>query len=495
MQRASLVASLCLVVLLIASVAAWGAPEWQIQLRASAGSNTSGNCYVGAYANPPASIPATTGSVQLYESRTDGTNVATDYRALCADCTYVWSNWHLVSTLNKNTVITVAWQPGAGSDALPAGSFVLYDITNSRQYDLSSAGSFTLTVGQSNAVADFRIICTVGNGPSIYKALWMTPARIDCAPIVDFDGYVYFGLDSYTGVDNSGKIYKVHPDIAPTPTVLSVPSSGNVRGRIAAYGDYVYGTTNTGKAMRCPKSGSSGTWKVSENANFPTTPAVDNDGYVYIGSANQLKKLDSSGKLKFASPDLGGAVGSPSIPGSNMIWVNAGSKLLCLNSDMTVRSEVVPDAGGTVGNPVTFWNRSITAATGGNKLRLFASTTLAPLQSYTAGGAITNSPFMDPEGNVYFAADDHKLYCVSIWNMAARVYPLPGSGAITGTAIPVGNTVAIAGGDDCRVYLVDKTSGAVRVVVVNQPTRGCVTDANGSKAYFASLDGNLYIVQ
>jgi outer membrane protein assembly factor BamB len=218
---------------------------------------------------------------------------------------------------------------------------------------------------------------------------------------------------------------------------------------------------NTGQASFGAETLGSLLWQYTVNGPVVfSSPAVAQDGTVYVGAYDGLLyALNANGTLKWTF-DTGGAIdSSPAISRNGVIFVGSFSgKLFALN-----------------------------AATG------------ALVWEFTAGGPIVGSPAIGPDDRIYIGATDpdNRLYALNPAN-GSVIWERPTGGGIENTpAISPNAQTLYFGSRDTRLYALNIADGTVRWQFA---TGGPITSSSPAVAqdgtiYVGSQDGRMYAIQ
>ncbi len=203
---------------------------------------------------------------------------------------------------------------------------------------------------------------------------------------------------------------------------------------------------------------STGNWVVS-------SPAISNDGTIYVGSVDHfLYAIDSQGKEKWHTELAGPVISSPAIS-NGYIYVTAAS-LSGISMDAT-------------GNGYLYKMSS-----NGSKTVL-----------HTFPNIVGTSPVIDSNGTVYVGCLDHNVYAIG--QDGKEVWKFKTNGRIgSSPALSCDESVIYFGSEDGYLYAVESSDGTQKWryqtsgAIISSPA----IDASGT-VYVGSLDGYVYAVK
>ena len=204
-----------------------------------------------------------------------------------------------------------------------------------------------------------------------------------------------------------------------------------------------------------------GNWVVS-------SPAVSDDGTVYVGSIDHyLYATDSQGKKKWSVELAGPVISSPLISGEN-IYVTAASLSSLSTSDM--------NATGT--------GYLYKISTSGSKSIL-----------YTFPGIVGTSPVVDSNGVVYVGCLDRKMYAIN--QDGTKKWSFMTGGRIgSSPSLSSDESTLYFGSEDGYLYALNTSNGSekwrfkTQSAIISSPA----IDASGT-IYIGSLDNCVYAVK
>lgn len=327
-------------------------------------------------------------------------------------------------------------------------------------------------------------------GPAEDSLMWTyeTGGRITGQPVVDDAGRIYVGshdghlyaLDSAGTLrwrkDLGGQVYATpHVDArgnvyagSDGDAMWSFDARGEVRWRLPTDGDADTGVVEApdgtllfaaGQELWAVDADGAVQWKFRSPAKIYSTPAVDDDGTVYVGSQDDhLYALAPDGRPRWSYRTRGDNDSSPVIGDDGTIYFGSDDQhVYALTRDGRLRwSERVdgyvrgPVGLGLDGSVIAgvFGPRprivSLDAATG--ELRWFFPVTVAD----SAEIGVLSGPTIDRDGGIYVGAHDDHLYALTAdgqlrWAFTTR-------GDVDSTASLPGDGVLYVGSDDGHLY-------------------------------------------
>jgi outer membrane protein assembly factor BamB len=184
-------------------------------------------------------------------------------------------------------------------------------------------------------------------------------------------------------------------------------------------------------------------WSYTTNDDVVSSPALADDGTVYFGSNDKkFYALDTDGNFKWSYP-TGEAIGSPPVLADDgtIYFGSSDKELYALDTDGNFKWSYT--AGKAIGSSPALAADG-TIYFGSDDFNLYALNPDSTLKwSYTAGGEIFSSPAIGADGTIYFGSIDHHLYALNPdstlkWSFDAgdKVYSSPAIGA-DGTVVYV----------------------------------------------------------
>ncbi len=327
-------------------------------------------------------------------------------------------------------------------------------------------------------------------GPAEAVAAWSFEAgsRIVAQPVVAPDGRIYVGsldgrfyaLNAHGGeqwradlggpvystaaVDDDGNVY-VGSD---AQVFTSFTRGGDVRWRLDTEGDADTGVTisprgmlhfGAGNELWAVRSDGTVEWKFMAQGKIFSTPAIDDDGTVYVGSQDDhLYAIAADGRMRWSYRTGGDNDSSPVIGDDGTIYFGSDDHhVYALTRDGELRWSA--DVEGMVRAPIgltldgailvgVFGPRPrvvcLDAAQG--ELRWYFPVTVAD----TTEIGVASGPLVDREGNIYFGAHDDYFYSLAPGGELRWTFEVGGD--VDASPVLARDGVLLVGSDDHRLY-------------------------------------------
>ena len=233
-------------------------------------------------------------------------------------------------------------------------------------------------------------------------------------------------------------------------------------------------------------------WKYEVRDSIASTPAVANDGTIYFGSKdNKLYALNHNGKFKwqFKADDF--ISSSPVIGADGTIYFGSyDCNLYALYPDGRLKWKYKTH-GWIDSSPAIGLDGSIYI--GSYDKHLYAIKPDGTLNwSVKTKGSISSSPAVGQKGSIYFGCDDKKLYAVNISGKLRWTFET--LDIINGSpAIDIDGTIFIGSGDK-NIYAINPDGKlSWQLETGDQIWSSPAIDIDGI-VYISSNDGNLYAI-
>lgn len=278
-----------------------------------------------------------------------------------------------------------------------------------------------------------KILLTgVGDRPGSFGELvWNAGANGGLGkPAIGRDGTIIVGSEeTYPGTTNR-KLYAFNPDGS---VKWTFPVEGDAYNCTPAIGDdgTIYMGSVYGKKFYAINSDGTEKWNyqapswLADDGYTWSPAAVAQDGTIYFGSREQglsndwengkLYALNPDGTLKWATA-IGTGSTAPAIGRDGTIYIGTGGgKVYALNSDGSVKWIFTPylphwvESAPALGFDGTIYIGSLNY--GGNNIYALAPEGYLKWK-FSTGGTIDGSPAIGPEGKIYVGSDDDKLYAL-----------------------------------------------------------------------------------
>ncbi len=223
-------------------------------------------------------------------------------------------------------------------------------------------------------------------------------------------------------------------------------------------------------------------WSFQAGNWIVSSPAIDSDGNIYFGSGDgKLYSLNPDGTLNWSFQTDNWISSSPAIDSDGNIFFGAGNgTLYSLNPDGSINWSFQAD-DWIVSSPAIDSNGNIYFGAGNGKL--YAVNHEGTLKwKFTTNGEIKSSPAINSDGTIYIGSWDGKLYAVNPNGTLKWTFTTEGA-VKSSPAIDSDGTVYI-GSDDKKLYAVNpdgskKWEFEIRDLMFSSPAIGS--------------DGNIYV--
>jgi outer membrane protein assembly factor BamB len=254
---------------------------------------------------------------------------------------------------------------------------------------------------------------------------------------------------------------------------VAMSSSGNVLWSLATDGDadtsgtptpdhgIVFAAHDTVYFVR--KDGSV-VWRVRAKRKIFSSPAVAEDGTVYVGAQdNRLYGIRRTGTLRFAV-DLGNDVDcAPAIDDDGTVFVGTdGGAVVAVAGDSGKERWRTPVGGHVRGGLTVTRSHDVVAGVYGPSPRVVTlrGDTGEMLWSFAVPGTgarefgVHGSPVEDADGNLYFGAQDDAVYALTAngelrWKIAT-------GGDVDAPIVLLADGVVLAASDDGKLYRIEE---------------------------------------
>jgi outer membrane protein assembly factor BamB len=331
-------------------------------------------------------------------------------------------------------------------------------------------------------------------GPTAAKVLWTfdTGGPIEAAPAVLEDGTILVAslggkLFALTGdgkqkfaVDLGDRGYSAPLALGDFIYVGSdahrfygVTREGVIRFRLETNGDVDTGAVPTpwggivfasGRVLYASKPDGTLLWRVQARRKIYSSPAVSDDGTVYVGSQDRhFYAVAPDGKVRWRV-DLGGDVdSSPAIQDDGTVVVGSDKGEVVALAPESGEARWTAVVGGFVRGAMSLGrDGTVFAGTYGPTPRLVAldpATGAIRFRFPVAGTGATEfgihgGPVEDSVGRLYFGAQDDHAYCLA--PDGALLWKLRTGGDVDAPLVIAPNGVLLVGSDDGKLYAVGR---------------------------------------
>lgn len=269
-------------------------------------------------------------------------------------------------------------------------------------------------------------------------AIYSTAALVDGRLYLGSDANHFFAVDAATGAivwhldteDDADTGVAVAPDgtlvFGAGADVFSVDREGSVR------------------------------WRFRTGLKVFSTPAIDEDGTVYVGSQDDhLYAIAPDGRLRWRYRTRDDVDGSPAIGDDGTIYVGSDDhRVYALRRDGTLRWST--DLDGDVRAPVGLGDGVVYAGVFAPRPRMVALDAATGQERWSfavsagdSGGSVSSGPVVDRDGNLYFGADDDFVYALDPAGRLRWFFRTHGN--VDGEPVITPDGLLIVGSDDHRV--------------------------------------------
>lgn len=309
-----------------------------------------------------------------------------------------------------------------------------------------------------------------------------TGNMVRSSPVIGSDGTVYIG-------SGDGKVYAI---------LSSAPLAD------APWPMFRYDLSHTGRKKTDKIEGTLKWMRMigSEGYSIHSSPAIDDDGTVYVGSSDgNLYAINSDGTEKWSYLAGGIYNSSPAVGSDGTVYIGTTtSKLLAVNPDGTQKWEY--SVGGAIHSSPALGSDG-TIYFGCNDFNLYALNPDGSFIKWTVptGGEVSSSPSIGSDGTIYVGSDDGYLYAVNPdgsekWK---RQHP-DGNGAIRVSPAIADNGSLYFGDSFGKLHSVSTGGGYETPIAMTGPIRSSAAisadhyyDSRGT-VYVGAEDGKLYAI-
>jgi outer membrane protein assembly factor BamB len=406
----------------------------------------------------------------------------------------IWAIPACTNTGGSNLEIVAVPNPSIPLTNLPPCWFLEGTTTNVTEVNIASPGDYTVICSAGTSSMTNIIVVTADGdltGWQPGKLRWVCPL-----PMTATNG-------NGSGIDSS-------PAIGPDGTVY-VTTAGNT----------LYAINPTNGAIEWTNSDGVGSRTYSDNLLATSSPSVDSNGVIYIGTDDgRVLAINTNGVTiwtNYPGEEIHSVV---AIPGNGALYVNVGSyespSLFAFNSSGATNWSSTIDTEGdgcsspSVGSDGTVYSEPSAFLNPMQATMTAFSSNGSPLWTYPFGllesfpqHSLCPSPALGSDGTLYFAGNDSWVYALNPNGTPKWIYDISDfenntSGALvtnieSSPAIGSDGTVYF-GADDYNLYAV--TNGVLKWVFTNAQNILISSPAIAADGtiYIGSLDYNLYAV-
>ncbi len=319
-----------------------------------------------------------------------------------------------------------------------------------------------------------------------------TEDRIDSSPVIGPDGTIYVG--SYDGnlyaIGNNGEMrwkFETSSIISSTPG-------------IAEDGSVYFGTAD-GRLFSVDQNGDEN-WVLEEpfEDSIFSSPVITEDGSILVGSS-ELYSIHPNGTIQWSfSSQPGGIISTPAVDEEGRIYVGyqvslegfvLGGQMLALNSDGELLWEfnIIERGAQILSSPAISEDGNIYF--GSNNNNLYALDRDGnELWNYSTDGNVFSSPAIGEDGTIYVGSADSNLYAINP-NGTEKWHFETGGDVPSSPAIGPEGMIYFGSYDNSTYSLYPNGTERWRVETGDRIFSSPALGPDGS-LYIGSLDNNLY---
>ena len=309
---------------------------------------------------------------------------------------------------------------------------------------------------------------------------------------------VLTGPPSADGPPPASYVDVVPSTLAPAPTRGDLGSVSAPAGLLAGpWPGFRQNAARTGQARESGPMYPSRAWNYDMGGSTYSSPAVGEDGTVYVGSADSIYAIAPDGRRRWAVPVGGYAISSPAIGEDGSIYVGSRDRRLYALRARDGSFKWAPFVAGDEiwSSPAIGTDGTIYVGSFDGNLYALNPSTGTPRWIFPIGSKIVSSPAIGADGTIYVGALDKNLYAITPNGSEKWTFPTEGD-IVSSPAVASDGTIYV-GSLDGSLYAVQpngvelwETPFRTNDKIVSSPALA----ANGT-IYVGSLDKNLYAVQ
>jgi len=327
-------------------------------------------------------------------------------------------------------------------------------------------------------------------GPAAAERAWVfeTGGRINGQAVVAEDGTIYIGSHDHflyavsphgvlrwkkdlgdaiyasPLVDSAGNVY-VGSD---ANSFFSYSPEGELRFRLATEGDADTGAVQAadgtihfaaGPHLYALDTDGTVKWRFEAREKIFCTPAIDDDGTVYVGSQDDyFYALDTEGRVRWSYQTRGDNDASPIIGDDGNIYFGSddhhvyalnrdGQLLWSTDLEGYVRGPLALGAGGVIlAGTYGPRPRLVNLDSGDGRISWFFPVTVTDSSEI----GVHSGPLVDSAGDIYFGAHDDYLYALTASGEIRWIYGTQGD--VDGSPVLAPDGTLLFGSDDGNLY-------------------------------------------
>lgn len=196
-------------------------------------------------------------------------------------------------------------------------------------------------------------------------------------------------------------------------------------------------------------------WSFATDGGIYSSAAIGPDNTIYIGSDDyKLYALYDNGSLKWSYNTGDSVQSSPAVDANGDIYVGSNTGMFALKPDGTLKWSY---ATGPVTSSPAVANGSVYVGSYDSKVYCLNAENGSPIWSFTTDDLIFSSPAV-ANGRVYVGSYDHKVYCLNAEN-GLPIWSFTTGGVIYSSPAVAYGKIFI-GSRDRNVYCLDAENGA-----------------------------------
>lgn len=279
---------------------------------------------------------------------------------------------------------------------------------------------------------------------------------------------------------------------SPPGNSLSAVRAPNAKNAGLIWPTFHYNAQRTGKSPYSGPQDSTIAWTFHTGGAIYSSPAIDANGTVYVGSENQkLYAINPDGTLKWMYPTNGGITSSPAIGQNGTVYVGSrDQRLYAINPNGTL-SWVYTTTGEIYASPAIGQDGTLYVGSADGYLYAINPTGTLKCRYYTGGG----TPAIGLDGTIYNGgAFDGMLYALDP-TCALKWTSVPAANVIGATPVvsPDG-TAVYYGAEDGYLYAINTISGALKwkSPFTHGGVRSSPAIGSDGTIYVSTMYGNLW---
>jgi outer membrane protein assembly factor BamB len=344
------------------------------------------------------------------------------------------------------------------------------------------------------------------------KWIFETEDGIESGPVIAEDGTIYFG-------SHDGYLYAVNPDGTEKwkfqigEPIWDSNYGGQFKSTMAtpaiAKDGTIYAFASSHNLIAVNPDGTE-KWRypIKWSADFWSSPAIGNDGTIYIGSAREddnagLHAINPDGTLKWIHKENTGVTTPPTIGSDGTIYIGAGiisidkskedaGKIIAINHNGEQKWQF--DVKLWVEGPSTVYNNAVYINT---KEGDIYSLTLDGKENwrFSTGDGTSAGVAVGPDGNLYVGSWDTYFYSLTSDGKLRWKYKTPDAFEGVSSSAAIGSEGTIYVGSNSGMFYAFNPDGTVKWNL--GPLGPVITGpaiAKDGTIYFGSWDKKLYAI-